>query len=121
MPETFKSAQTDGLSKLVGNTPLAAIRYSYRGGEPMEILVKCEQYNLTGSIKDRVALYVLQKAKQERLLKPGDIILQAADSHIGISIAAIGRAMGHGVKLLVPHDASPELRALIKSYGAEIL
>jgi len=124
MPETFKTGagtQTDNLWKMIGSTPLIAIRYTYRGSEERELLVKCEQYNLTHSIKDRVVLYTLQRAKYEGQLKPGDLIADACSGNSGISLAAIGRALGHRVKIIMPDCTGMETRAAVKGHGAELL
>jgi len=123
MPDTFKfgsSKQADNLWKMIGNTPLIAVRYSYKDKPAQEILVKCEQYNLTGSIKDRMALYILQKAKETDKIHPGDLIVEASSGNTGIAFAAIGRYFGHQVKIIMPDWMSSERRALIKSYGAEV-
>lgn len=122
MPDTKNSVSTkiDNLWKLIGNTPMVAIRYRFRGGAEQQVLVKCEQYNMTGSIKDRMALYILQKAYELDRIRPGDLIVEATSGNTGISLAAIGRALGHRVKILMPDWMSMERRALIKSYGAEV-
>jgi cysteine synthase A len=123
MPDTFKfsaNPKADKLWKLIGNTPFIAVRYSYDNGEPQEILVKCEQYNMTGSIKDRMALYILQKAAEQGKIKPGDQIVEATSGNSGIAFAAIGKVLGHRVKIIMPDWMSTERRAMIKSYGAEI-
>ncbi|TSJ36570.1 PLP-dependent cysteine synthase family protein [Mucilaginibacter corticis] len=115
-----QSTQVASLWKLIGNTPFIAISYSYRGGAPQEVLVKCEQYNLTGSIKDRMALYILQKACEQGKIKPGDTIVEATSGNTGIAFAAIGKAIGAKVKIIMPDWMSLERRAIIKGYGAEI-
>lgn len=123
MPKRLKqgfSAQTDSLWKMIGNTPLIAVYYSWKGQAAQRILVKCEQYNLTGSIKDRMALYILQKAKERDLIKPNDLIVEATSGNTGIAFAAIGRALGHRVRIIMPDWMSLERRSLIKSYGAEV-
>ena len=123
MPESFKKngdSRIENLWRLIGNTPMIELYYRYRGGAPKKILVKCEQYNLTQSIKDRMALYILQKATEQGFLKPADTIVEVASGNTGISFAAIGRALGHRVKLLMPDWTSLERRALIKNHGAEI-
>lgn len=108
------------LWRLVGHTPMVRIGYRYRGGPELFILAKCEQYNLTGSIKDRMALYILQKAYEQGKIRSGDRIVEATSGNTGISFAAIGRALGHPVKILMPDWLSLERRAIIKSYGAEV-
>ncbi len=123
MPDKYKygfSPQTDNLWKMVGNTPMISLAYRYRGGPEQRILIKCEQYNLTGSIKDRMALYILQKAQESGELKPGDTIVEATSGNTGIAFAAIGKALGHKVKIIMPDWMSMERRALIKSFGASV-
>lgn len=123
MPETYKSkvnAQINNLWKLIGNTPFIAVSYRYRGGVEQQVLVKCEQYNLTGSIKDRMALYILQKAIEQGKIKPGDLIVEATSGNTGIAFAAIGKALGNRVRIIMPDWMSLERKALLKSYGAEV-
>lgn len=123
MPDSFKTGlnvQTTNLWKMIGHTPLICLRYSYRGGQAQELFVKCEQYNLTGSIKDRMALYILQKAKEQGKLKSGDLIVEATSGNTGIALAAIGKALGNRVKIIMPDWMSVERRAIIKGYGAEV-
>src|SRR5688500_20178267 len=76
------------LWNLVGNTPMVDIRYSYKG-EERKIYAKCEHYNLTGSIKERMALYILQKAYENFLIHPEDIIVEATSGNNGIAFSAI--------------------------------
>lgn len=108
------------LWQLVGNTPMAAVQYRYAGGPVQEILVKCEHDSMTGSIKDRVALYILQKAYHLGTIRPDDTIVEASDGNMGIAFAAVGKALGHPVKLFVPDSISVERLALLGSLGAEI-
>jgi cysteine synthase A len=112
--------KTANLQKLIGQTPMVSIRYRYKGGSEQRILAKCEHFNLTGSIKDRMALYILQKAYQQGKIKPNDMIVEATSGNSGISFAAIGRALGHRVKILMPDWMSRERYDLIRSYGAEV-
>ena len=123
MTESFKKNgdnRIENLWRLIGNTPMIELRYRYRGAEPQKILVKCEQYNLTHSIKDRMALYILQKAIEQGYLKPADTIVEVTSGNTGIAFAAIGRALGHRVKILMPDWMSMERRAIIKGHGAEV-
>jgi cysteine synthase len=108
------------LWSLVGNTPMFSIRYRHQG-QTRTIYAKCEQYNLTGSIKDRMALYILQRAYAENKIKPGERIVEASSGNTGISLAAIGRALGHPVTILMPDWLSRERIDIIKSLGAEII
>lgn len=109
------------LWKMVGNTPLIEISYRYQGGPVRQVLVKCEQYNLTGSIKDRLALYILQKAYHLGTIRPDDTIVNASIGNTGIAFAAIGKALGHRVKLFIPDDLSDEQVEIIRSFGAQIM
>jgi cysteine synthase A len=115
---------TDGvlraLRHLVGNTPMLEICYRYKG-EVRKLYAKCEYYNLTGSIKDRMALYILQKAYEYEHIKPNDIIVEATSGNTGISLSAIGRALGHDVKIIMPDWLSQERMGIIKSLGAEVV
>lgn len=108
------------LWKIVGNSPLLAIRYTYRG-ELRTIYAKSEQFNITGSIKDRMALYILQKAYQSGEIKPGDTIVEATSGNTGIAFAAIGKALGHRVIIVMPDWMSIERKNIIRSLGAEII
>src|SRR5215510_8462165 len=108
------------LKHMIGNTPLLAIRLLYRGKERV-IYAKAEHMNLTGSIKDRMALHILKKAYQEERIQPGDTIAEATSGNTGISFAAIGRALGHQVIIFMPDWMSQERVALIKSLGAKII
>lgn len=107
------------LWQLVGNTPMLEIVYRYKNQEPRSVFVKCEHYNLTGSIKDRMALYILQQAYANKSIQPGDIIVEATSGNTGISFCAIGRALGHEVTIIMPDWLSKERKDIIKSFGAE--
>lgn len=109
-----------GLRRLVGNTPLLAIGYRWRG-YPRTVYAKSEQLNLTGSIKDRMALHILDEATRDGRLAPGDTIVEASSGNTGISFAAIGRAFGHPVTIFMPDWMSRERRDLIASFGARVV
>lgn len=108
-----------GLSSLIGNTPLLAINLIYKG-EMRTLYAKAENLNMTGSIKDRMAFHILHNAYERDLLKPGDMLIEATSGNTGISIAAIGRALGHPVTIFMPDWMSMERINLIKSLGAKI-
>jgi len=108
-----------GLSSMIGNTPLLAIYFKYKN-EDRVIYAKAENLNMTGSIKDRMAFHIMMKAYENKHLSPGDLILEATSGNTGISIAAIGRALGHDVKIFIPDWMSSERINLIKSLGAQI-
>ncbi|MES2559531.1 MAG: cysteine synthase family protein [Bacteroidota bacterium] len=107
------------LWKMVGNTPMLEIHYRYKG-EERSIYAKCEHYNLTGSIKDRMALYILEQAYLNGDIKQGDTIIEATSGNTGIAFAAIGKALGNNVRIIMPNWLSKERIDIIKSLGAEI-
>lgn len=109
-----------GLKSLVGNTPMLAIDFTFRGQE-RTLFAKAENLNMTGSIKDRMAFHILQQGYLKEHLKPGDLIVEATSGNTGISFAAIGRALGHPVTIFMPDWMSAERINLIKSLGAEIV
>ncbi|HTH50323.1 MAG TPA: PLP-dependent cysteine synthase family protein [Pyrinomonadaceae bacterium] len=104
---------------LIGNTPLLAVHCHYRG-ERRTVFAKAEHLNLTGSIKDRMALHILATARANGQLKPGDTIAEATSGNTGISFAALGDAFGCKVRIFMPDWMSQERIALIRSYGAKI-
>ena len=116
---TTYSQRIHGLSSLIGNTPLLEIELEYKG-EKRKIYAKAEYLNMTGSIKDRMAFHILSKAITEGNLKPGDPIIEATSGNTGISIAGIGRALGHPVTIFMPDWMSKERINLIKSFGSSI-
>lgn len=107
------------LDKLIGNTPLIAVRLRDKG-VVRTLHAKLEYFNLSGSIKDRMALEVLRCAYQIGALRPGDLIVEATSGNAGIAFCAIGRALGHPVRIYMPDWMSAERIALMKSYGAEV-
>jgi len=107
------------LWNLVGNTPMLKLEYRFKG-RPGFIFVKCEHYNLTGSIKDRMALYIMKQAYLQGLIKPDDIIVEATSGNTGIAFSAIGRALGHQVIIMMPDWLSKERQDIIRSFGATV-
>jgi len=108
------------LSRLIGGTPLLEIHCRYRGREH-RVYAKHEAYNFTGSIKDRMALYILQRAYASGEIGPGDVIAEATSGNTGISFAAIGRALGHPVRIYMPDWMSRERVLVIQSLGAAVI
>lgn len=111
--------QFQNVEKLIGNTPLLEIIFTYKG-DKRRIFAKAEHYNLTGSIKDRVAYYILRKAYEHGTIRPGDVIAEATSGNTGISFSAIGRYLGHKVMIFMPDWMSRERINLIESYGAQV-
>ena len=111
--------QLQGLERLIGHTPMLELCYRYRG-KAASIFVKCEYYNLSGSIKDRMALHLLRRAYERGQLREGMRIVEATSGNSGIAFAAIGRALGHPVTLLMPNWLSRERAELMQAMGAEV-
>jgi cysteine synthase A len=118
--DSARKARFDALHRVVGNTPLLAIDFLYRG-EPRVVYAKQESLNLTGSIKDRMALFILEQACRDGSLREGMRIAEATSGNTGISFAALGAALGHAVTIFMPDWMSQERISLIASFGAEIV
>lgn len=113
------ASRLDAIARLVGRTPLIGVRFRFRGRERV-IHAKLESYNLTGSIKDRMALHILRRACERGELAPGRHILEATSGNTGIAFAAAGRALGCRVTIFMPDWMSRERVLLIRSLGAEV-
>jgi len=107
------------LSALIGNTPMIKILARCEG-QDVTVYAKAEMFNLSGSIKDRMALAILQDAMRRGDLLPGQTIVEATSGNSGISFAAIGCALGHPVTIFMPDWVSAERRAMLAIYGADV-
>lgn len=103
----------------IGNTPLIKIKYKYNGKENY-IYTKLEFYNLTGSIKDRVAYYIIKNAYERGILKKGISLVEATSGNTGIAISAIGTYFGNPVHIFMPDWVSQERTNLMKMYNAKV-
>ena len=110
----------ESLWNVVGDTPLLQIHCRFRGFERC-VYVKYEAGSITGSIKDRMALHILESAYERREIARGDEIVEASSGNTGIAFAAIGRALGHPVRIYMPDWMSRERRLVIESLGATIV
>jgi cysteine synthase len=119
------TTRIESLRAAVGNTPMFAIRFRYSAGSSNEcvrtVYAKAEHFNLTGSIKDRMALHILQCAYATGAIHPDGTIVEATSGNTGIAFASLGRALGHRVRIYMPDWMSRERVDLIRSYGAEII
>lgn len=118
-PDALYGERLRSLSLLVGNTPLLAIDFAF-GGQSRTVYAKLESMNMTGSVKDRMALHILQAAASEGRLAPGARIVEATSGNTGISFAALGKALGHQVAIFMPEWMSAERINLIRSFGADV-
>lgn len=105
--------------QLIGNTPL--VRLTFPNQKNNQLYGKCEQYNLTGSMKDRIALAMILKAEQEKKLVPSGTIIEPTSGNTGIALAAIGKLKGYHVILTMPSSMSIERRKLLQIYGAKVV
>ena len=107
------------IGRLIGNTPMIKINYEYDGKQG-STYSKLEYYNYSGSIKDRIALYILQKEKENGNLSENQAIVEVTSGNTGISFSAIGALLGHEVHIFMPDWVSVERRNLIEMYGAHV-
>jgi cysteine synthase B len=105
---------------LIGNTPLVELPNTTPKPE-VQIYAKLEGQNPTGSVKDRIAKYMIEAAERDGLLTPDKIILEPTSGNTGIGLAMIGRLKGYKVMVVMPESVSEERAQLLRAYGAEIV
>lgn len=105
---------------IIMKTPMIKIDYKYKGNIK-KVYAKLEYFNITGSIKDRVAFYIIKNAIERGELKEGMPIIEATSGNTGIALAALGAYYNHPVYIFIPDWASEERIKLMKSYGANII
>lgn len=116
------SAIYQSADSLIGKTPLLRLnKIEKQLGLKAAIIAKLEYFNLSGSVKDRVAKAMIDDAEKSGKLKPGSTIIEPTSGNTGIGLAAVGRAKGYRVVIVMPETMSVERRQLIKAYGAEIV
>lgn len=111
----------NGVLELVGNTPILKVNNLIKEDNIADLYVKLEKFNPGGSVKDRAALGMIEKAEKEGLLKPRSIIVEPTSGNTGIALAFIGKLKGYKVIIVMPETMSKERRELIKAYGAELV
>ena len=110
------------ITDLIGGTPLLElVNYERKNKLEATLLAKLEYFNPAGSIKDRIAMAMLDDAEAKGLLKPGAVIIEPTSGNTGIGLAAVGAARGYRVILTMPETMSVERRNLLKAYGAELV
>ncbi|MHC4123832.1 MAG: cysteine synthase A [Planctomycetota bacterium] len=105
---------TDNILELIGNTPLLQLK-----GE--RVFAKAEFLNPGGSVKDRVALAMLEAGRRDGKLRPDSIITEPSSGNTGIGLALVGRLMGYSVRIIMPEGMSEERKKLIKALGAQLV
>ncbi len=117
MGKIYKSA-----GELVGKTPLLELsNYEKAHDLPAKILAKMEGFNPAGSVKDRVALQMIEDAEKEGLLKPGATLIEPTSGNTGIGIASVAAAKGYKALIVMPDTMSVERRNMLKAYGAKLV
>jgi len=111
----------NGILDLIGNTPILKVNNLINGENIADIYVKLEKFNPGGSVKDRAALGMIEKAEKQGLLKEGSVIVEPTSGNTGIALAFIGKLKGYKVIIVMPETMSKERRDLIKAYGAELV
>lgn len=108
------------IDQLIGNTPLLKLNRIVPE-DAADVYVKLEFFNPAGSIKDRIALAMIEKAEAEGKLKPGDTIIEPTSGNTGIGLASVAAAKGYHLIIVMPETMSVERRKLMQGYGAELI
>ena len=111
--------KVEKLRRFVGNTPTLRLECEFEG-KKLYILAKYEAWSFTGSIKDRMALRILEAGYETERLEPGNTIVEATSGNTGISFAAMGAYLGHPVQIYMPSWLSTERKRLLRFYGAKL-
>ena len=110
------------VTELIGRTPLLAAKaFAKEYNLPANIVVKLEYFNPAGSVKDRIAIAMIEQAEREGKIAPGATLIEPTSGNTGIGIAAVAAARGYHAILTMPETMSVERRNLLKAYGAEIV
>ena len=110
----------NGAIELIGKTPVLKLK-NMVDKNSADVYVKLEKFNPGGSVKDRAALGMIEKAEREGILKKGSVIVEPTSGNTGIGLAMIGRIKGYRVVIVMPETMSKERRDLITAYGAELV
>ncbi|MBQ8020927.1 MAG: cysteine synthase A [Paludibacteraceae bacterium] len=114
-------AIAQSLTELVGNTPLLSLnKFSAKQGLDKSIIAKVEYFNPGGSVKDRIALAMIEDAEAKGILKPGATIIEPTSGNTGVGLALVSAVKGYHLILTMPETMSVERRNLVKAYGAEV-
>ncbi|MGT2846424.1 cysteine synthase A [Streptococcus massiliensis] len=108
------------ITELIGNTPIVKLNRIVPEGAA-EVYVKLEAFNPGSSVKDRIALAMIEQAEKDGLIKPGDTIVEPTSGNTGIGLSWVGAAKGYKVIIVMPETMSVERRKIIQAYGAELV
>lgn len=109
------------VTELVGHTPLVRINHLLPADFDGEVVAKVESFNPASSVKDRVALAMVNAAEASGKLKPGGTIVESTSGNTGVALAMVGAARGYKVVITMPESMSKERRALMRAFGAELV
>jgi cysteine synthase A len=111
----------ENLTDLIGKTPLLKLNnYVKKNGLKAQIIAKLEYFNPAGSVKDRIALAMINDAERKGILTKDSVIIEPTSGNTGIGLAAVAASRGYRIILTMPETMSVERRSLLKAYGAEI-
>ena len=111
----------ENLLDLIGNTPIVKINNIFDTDSHADVYLKLENFNPSGSVKDRAALGIIEKAEKEGKLKPGSTIIEPTSGNMGISLAFIGSLKGYKTIIVMPDTISIERRNILKAFNAELI
>lgn len=112
----------ENIAELIGNTPLVRLNaYGRNRGLKAEIIAKLEWFNPGGSVKDRIALYMIRDAEKKGLLKKDSVIIEPTSGNTGIGLAAVAASKGYRTIIVMPDTMSVERQNILKAYGAEVI
>ena len=109
------------VTELIGHTPLLKINHLLPADIDGEVVAKVESFNPASSVKDRVALAMINAAEASGKLKPGGTIVESTSGNTGVALAMVGAARGYKVVITMPESMSKERRALMRAFGAELV
>ena len=109
----------NNLLDLIGNTPV--VKVDFKDENIADVYVKLEKFNLSGSVKDRAALGMIEAAERNGLLKEGSVIIEPTSGNTGIALSLIGRLKGYKVVIVMPDTMSVERIQLMRAYGTEVI
>jgi len=110
----------NNITELIGNTPLIRLN-NLVTEDSAEVVLKLESFNPGGSIKDRIAINMIEEAEKSGKIKAGGVLVEPTSGNTGIGIAMVGAAKGYDVVLIMPESMSQERRQMLKAYGAELI
>ena len=113
-------SQSNKILDYVGSTPLVELSHVSVNAD-VRIFAKLEGYNPTGSIKDRVAKYLVGSAEVAGHIRPGDTLVEASTGNTGLALALVGKQKGYKVKIVLPSLATPGVADMLLTYGVEVV